>query len=101
MSPALEADGLRPTMSRVAVGCPARASRPCRHFPSSVRRAVRFGRLGGGPARLRGGSSAWHAGLTGWPGAQGRSGDGSRRAAFEPGRVRRPGWLPATPVCDC
>jgi hypothetical protein len=42
--------------------------------------------------RLLGGSSAWRAGLTGSPGARGRSGNGSRRAACRPGRARCPGW---------
>jgi hypothetical protein len=61
------------------------------HFPS-VSGAARFGRSCREPGRLRGGSSAWRAGWTGSPGARGRSGGGSRRAAYRPGRARRPGW---------
>jgi hypothetical protein len=79
MSPALGAIGLRPTMSHVAVGLRCASLRAMKALPSSGRRAMRFGRLGGEPARLRGGSSAWHAGLTGSPGARDCSGDGSRR----------------------
>jgi hypothetical protein len=37
-------------------------------------------------------NSAWRGGSTGSPGARGRSGAGSRRAAVRPARARRPGW---------
>jgi hypothetical protein len=60
MSPALGANGLRPAMSRVAVGLPCPGLTVMKALPSSVRSAMRFGRSGGEPARLRGGSSAWH-----------------------------------------
>ena len=53
---------------------------------------MRSGRLFDGLARLHGGSSAWRAGWTGLPGARGRSGRVSRRAAVRPVRAGRPGW---------
>jgi hypothetical protein len=58
-----------------------------------ARGAMRSGRLCDGPARQRGGSSAWHAGLTGSPGAPGRSGPVSRRVAYRPAQARRPGLV--------
>ena len=54
--------------------------------------AMWSGRLFDGPARLRGGSSAWRAGWTGSPGALGRSDHVSRRAACRPARAHCPGW---------
>ncbi len=55
--------------------------------------AMRFGGSVLDLARRPGGSSAWRTGLTGSPGALGRSDRVSRRAAFRAVRARRPGWL--------
>ena len=60
---------------------PQRATRSI--SPPPVCGAMRSGRLFHEPARLRGGSSAWRAGWTGTPGALGRSGRVSRRAAAD------------------